>query len=309
LCTHVRGINPAFIPRYAYYPFPDDPPRDGFYRNGACRKKNGPNYFAIDAEECYWHLLANPSLLMQQMLSDGQLTIEGSAPFRFGGPPEYLRGDLSKCPFYEQAITPDNELNANTDGKEFLFCMDGLTMLYSLAHQLAGYPGEGRSLLFTPDPVMECCKTEVGPCEIVTTLESFRPCMCSVTGVIYGTDTGRAGCKKHTEGGGYFCHVREECDQANVAPAFPGTKWRSCDPIADEVPAENYICNLVADPETMDGNAGLNLDVLGIKGHTYQKPFNVSQSLTDQVRQRGIERSETGSNRPARTRPLPANQN
>ena len=57
-------------------------------------------------------------------------------------------------------------------------------------------------------------------------------CSCHEDGVVNGVDTGRAGCKKHTEGD-FFCHISDACPTGNSAPAFDGVGWKPCDSAVD----------------------------------------------------------------------------
>jgi len=66
---------------------------------------------------------------------------------------------------------------------------------------------------------------------------SADPCACDLDGVVNGIDTGKATCKSHTSGFDPSCYVRPECTSATASGSFPGTKFRDCDPLLDNLGA------------------------------------------------------------------------
>jgi hypothetical protein len=62
---------------------------------------------------------------------------------------------------------------------------------------------------------------------------SSDPCACDMDGIIDLIDTGRGSCKDHGTSDGVVCYVSDLCSEATPSGAFPGTRYRSCDPSLD----------------------------------------------------------------------------
>ena len=78
----------------------------------------------------------------------------------------------------------------------------------------------------------EACTT----CSSGTYASHYDPCACDQDGVVHGVDTGRGTCKDHGTSGGMVCYVTMQCESATESGGFPGTKYRSCDPVEDNLP-------------------------------------------------------------------------
>ncbi|GMI17260.1 hypothetical protein TrLO_g13403 [Triparma laevis f. longispina] len=88
------------------------------------------------ADDCY----VNAAIWDSQLSRN---SIRSNYPFRYGGAPENLMGDISYCPCS----------NPYDTSKGCVFCQLQLGIFYQLAHALAGYEGEG--LVFEDNDEME----------------------------------------------------------------------------------------------------------------------------------------------------------
>ena len=71
----------------------------------------------------------------------------------------------------------------------------------------------------------------------VQTQDMQDPCACDMDGIIEGIETGRPTCKDHLNKGAgeEVCYVSMSCFTADKSTSHPGTRYRSCDPLVDNV--------------------------------------------------------------------------